>query len=236
MPVPHRSVLKQLPPFARLDEGEIDAVLATAATHRYEPGTAVFEQGAEASHFSVLLHGRLRVTQVTPTGEQIVVRMVNPGDIFGIARALQRSTYPGTATAVVESIALSWPMEQWEPMVERYPAFAASAIRVIGERLLEAQTRIREMSTEVVERRVGHAVLRLAQQSGVREPYGIRLDFPISKQDLAEMAGTTLHTVSRILTAWEHAGIVDTGRQKLTVRDPHRLLLIADGSEAGLLF
>ena len=235
MPVPHHSVLKQLPPFARLDEGEIDAVLETAATQRYEAGTAVFEQGAEASHFSVLLHGRLRVTQVTPAGEQIVVRMVNPGDIFGIARALQRSTYPGTATAVVESIALSWPMEQWEPMVERYPAFAASAIRVIGERLLEAQTRIREMSTEVVERRVGHAVLRLAQQSGVREPDGIRLDFPISKQDLAEMAGTTLHTVSRILTAWEHAGIVDTGRQKLTLMDPHRLLLIADGLEAGLL-
>lgn len=235
MPVPHHSVLKQLSPFARLDEGEINAVLETAASHRYSAGTSVFEQGAEASHFSVLLHGRLRVTQVTPVGEQIVVRMVNPGDIFGIARALQRSTFPGTATAVVESIVLSWPMAQWEPLVERYPAFAASAIRVIGERLLEAQTRIREMSTEVVERRVGHTVLRLAQQSGVREPHGIRLDFPISKQDLAEMAGTTLHTVSRILTAWEQAGIVDSGRQKLMVKDPHRLLLIADGIEPGLL-
>lgn len=235
MPLPHHSVLRQLPPFARLDEAETTAVLATAASHRYEAGSNVFEQGAEATHFSVLLHGHLRVTQVTPGGEQIVVRMVNPGDIFGIARALQRSTYPGTATAVVESVALSWPMAQWEPLVERYPAFAVSAIRVIGERLLEAQTRIREMSTEVVERRIGNTVLRLAQQSGVREANGIRIDFPISKQDLAEMAGTTLHTVSRILTAWGQAGIVDTGRQKLTVRDPHRLLLIADGIEAGLL-
>jgi CRP-like cAMP-binding protein len=235
MLIPHHSVLRQLPPFARLDEADINAILASAASYRYEAGSEVFEQGAEATRFSVLVHGRLRVTQVTPTGEQVVVRIVNPGDIFGIARALRRSTYPGTATAVVESIAISWPMAQWEPLVERYPAFAASAIRIIGERLLEAQARIREMSTEVVERRIGHTVLRLVQQSGVRETGGIRIDFPISKQDLAEMAGTTLHTVSRILTAWEQAGIVDTGRQKLTVRDPHRLLLIADGLEAGLV-
>ncbi|MBL8593211.1 MAG: Crp/Fnr family transcriptional regulator [Devosia sp.] len=235
MLVPHHSVLKQLPPFARLSEIEITEVLRSAVPRRYPAGSVVFEQGAAALHFSVLLNGRLRVTQVTPTGEQVVVRIVNPGDIFGIARALRLHTYPGTATAVVESLALSWPMEQWEPLVERYPSFAASAIRVIGERLLEAQSRIREISTEVVERRVGHTVLRLVQQSGVREAEGIRIDFPISKQDLAEMAGTTLHTVSRILTAWEHAGLVDTGRQKLMVKDPHRLLLVADGIEPGLL-
>ena len=73
------------------------------------------------------------------------------------------------------------------------------------------------------------------KQAGKQEPDGIRIDFPVSKQDLAEMTGTTLYTVSRILTAWQEAGIVDGGRQKLLVRDPHRLLLIADGIEAGRL-
>jgi CRP-like cAMP-binding protein len=126
-------------------------------------------------------------------------------------------------------------MERWDDMVARYPSFATVAMSTIGNRLQEAHARIREMSTEVVERRVGHTVLRLAQQSGRREADGIRIDFPISKQDIAEMAGTTLHTVSRILTAWEEAGLVDTGRQKLLLKDPHRLLLIADGVEAGLL-
>jgi CRP-like cAMP-binding protein len=130
---------------------------------------------------------------------------------------------------------MSWPMEQWDSMVAAHPSFAASAIGLIGQRLQEAHSRIREMSTEVVERRIGHTVLRLAQQSGVRDADGIRIDFPISKQDIAEMAGTTLHTVSRILTAWEAAELVDTGRQKLLVRDPHRLLLVADGIEPGLL-
>lgn len=230
-----RSVLRGLAPFAMLSDMDLDGVIAPALSRRFSAGTAVFGQGDPAEHFFVLLHGRLRVTQVTPTGEQIVVRMVNPGDLFGIARALQRATYPGTATAVVESLALVWSTDQWDDMILRYPSFAASTIQTIGQRLQDAHTRLREMSTEAVERRLGHTVLRLAQQSGRKEPAGIRIDFPISKQDLAEMAGTTLYTVSRILTAWETAGLVDGGRQKLLVRDPHRLLLIADGVQPGLL-
>lgn len=64
---------------------------------------------------------------------------------------------------------------------------------------------------------------------------GVRIDFPISKQDIAEMTGTTLHTVSRILTAWEAAGLVEGGRQKLLVRDPHQLVLIGDGLKPGAI-
>ena len=235
MTAPDRSILKALPPFARLADADLDEIAAVATSRLYCTGTALFGQGVDAEEFFVMVHGRLRVTQLTSTGEQIVVRIVNPGELCGIARALGRATYPATATAVVDSIALAWPMDCWDDIVRRFPSFAAVAMGMIGRRLQEAHTRIREMSTEVVERRVGHTVLRLAQQSGKREPEGIRIDFPISKQDLAEMAGTTLHTVSRILTAWEEAGIVGTGRQKLLVKEPHRLLLIADGVQAGLL-
>jgi CRP/FNR family transcriptional regulator, nitrogen oxide reductase regulator len=233
--VPDRSVLRSLPPFVTMNDADLDEIIGRAISKRYPAGTPVFDQGAHAAQFYVLVHGRLRVTQTTPSGEQIVVRVVNPGELCGMAKAMGRTTYPATALAVVESVALGWPMDQWDPMLARYPSFAGSAMQTIGGRLQEAHSRIREMSTEVVERRLAHTVLRLVEQSGKREPQGIRIDFPISKQDLAEMAGTTLHTVSRILTAWEQAGLVDTGRQKLLVKVPHRLVLIADGVEAGLL-
>jgi len=235
MTAPDHSILKALPPFTRLSDAELGDIVAAATSRLYPAGVCLFAQGAEAEEFYVLVHGRLRVTQVTPSGEQIVVRVVNPGDLCGIARAMGRTTYPATAAAAHDSIALAWPMDQWDDMVAHCPGFAAAAMGTIGSRLQEAHARIREMSTEVVERRVGHTVLRLAQQSGKREREGIRIDFPISKQDLAEMAGTTLHTVSRILTAWERAGLVGTGRQKLLIKEPHRLLLIADGVQAGLL-
>lgn len=230
-----RTLVKSLPLFERMEPAALDEVLAQATSRRYPVGDNVFEQGQVAEYFFVLLHGRLRVTQVTSEGQQVVVRMVNPGDLFGIAKALLRPDYPGTATAVSESIALAWPMSIWSDLLARHPALAVNAMQTMGGRLLEAQARLREMSTEEVERRVAHTVLRLANQSGRKEPGGIRIDFPISKQDIAEMTGTTLHTVSRILTAWEGAGLVEGGRQKLLVRDPHQLLLIGDGIRPGLL-
>lgn len=221
--------------FTDLLPEQLDEIVGAAAGRRYHPGDAVFEQGQSATQFFVLVRGRLRVTQVTSEGEQIVVRMVNPGDLFGIAKALARPDYPGTATAVIESCALCWPMRLWTEFMGRYPALAMHAMQAMGSRISEAHQRVRELSTEEVERRVAHAVLRLAHQAGTKERDGVRIDFPISKQDIAEMTGTTLHTVSRILTAWAGAGLVESGRQKLLVRDPHGLVMLADGLRPGLL-
>ena len=221
--------------FENMPNASIDDILIGATSRRYASGEPVFEQGDPATHFFVLLFGRLRVTQVTPEGQQLVVRMVNPGDLFGIAGALRRSDYPGTATAASESLALAWPMQSWDDLLGRHPTLSINAMQTMGSRLLEAHQRVRELSTEDVERRVAHTVLRLANQAGRKEANGIRIDFPISKQDIAEMTGTTLHTVSRILTSWEAAGLVEGGRKKLLVKDPHYLLLIGDGLKPGHL-
>lgn len=223
------SLVRNMPLFDGMSDGALAELLATAATRRYPAGTPVFEQGQVADTYYLLLHGRLRVTQVTPQGQQVVVRVVNPGDIFGIARAMKRSDYPGTATAVSESIALAWPMSGWDAMLAHHPTLAINLMRTVGNRLMESQARVQELSTEEVERRVAHTVLRLANQAGRKEGEGIRIDFPVTKQDIAELSGTTLYTVSRILSAWEEAGIVEGGRQKLLLKDPHRLVLIGDG-------
>jgi CRP-like cAMP-binding protein len=84
------------------------------------------------------------------------------------------------------------------------------------------------MSTEQVERRIAHTLLRLVKQAGRKTAQGIEIDFPISRQDIAEMTGTTLHTVSRTLSAWETQGLVEGGRQRIVVCDPHRLFMLAE--------
>lgn len=226
-----RSLVRALPLFDKLNDVELDDLLAQASLRRIAVSEAVFEQGAAATHFFLLLHGRLKVTQVTADGQQIIVRVVHPGDIFGFAKALQRMDYPGTPTAAAESVVICWPTEVWDLFVEKNPHLAVNAMRTIGQRLQEAHTRIREMATEEVERRVAHAVLRLIGQAGKTESAGIRIDFPISRQDIAEMTGTTLHTVSRILSAWETKGLVQGGRQKLLVRDAAALRVLAEGSD-----
>lgn len=214
-----RSLISDLPIFATLDGEALDDILGRARTQLFTRSTSVFTQDEAAHSFFVLLHGRLRVTQVTPEGQQIVMRFVGPGEIFGVAMALRRATYPATATAVVDSLALAWPSAAWAPLVAAYPPLAVNALQTMGARLQEAQTRLREISTEEVERRIAHAVLRLAAESGRETADGVLIDFPLSRQDLAEMTGTTLHTVSRIVSAWEHRGLVEGGRQRIVVRD-----------------
>jgi CRP-like cAMP-binding protein len=99
----------------------------------------------------------------------------------------------------------------------------------VGARLQDTQARVIELSNEQVEQRVAHALLRLAKQAGRKVDDGIEIDFPISRQDIAEMTGATLHTISRILSAWEHDGLIGGGRQRIVLRDPHRLQGLSEG-------
>jgi CRP-like cAMP-binding protein len=218
--------------FAGLAPEDLDEVLRGAQSIRYPKGASVFQQDEEAHSFFILLHGHLRVMKVTPDGQQVVVRFVTAGDLFGIAMAMGRTTYPATAMAVVDSVALVWPSVAWPRLVAKHPALAVNTLQTVGSRLHDAHTRVVEMSTEQVEKRVAHALLRLAQQAGRKGADGIQIDFPISRQDIAEMTGTTLHTVSRILSAWEDKGLVESGRQKISICNPHKLFMLAEGSPA----
>ena len=224
-----RSLVANLPLFSGLAGEQLDELLREAQSVRYPKGTNVFQQDEDAHSFFVLLHGHLRVFKLTPDGQQVVVRFVSPGEVFGVAMAIGRSTYPATAAAVVDSIALVWPSAAWPRLIAKHPALAVNTLQTVGSRLQEAHTRVVEMSTEQVERRIAHALLRLAQQSGRKVEAGVQIDFPISRQDVAEMTGATLHTVSRVLSAWEDKGLVEGGRQKITIREPHRLFVLAEG-------
>jgi len=139
-----------------------------------------------------------------------------------------RTEYPATALAVTDSVAASWDVAAIETLMRRYPEIGANALRVIGQRLQELQKRYHELATERVERRVAHALIRLVKKAGQPVKAGTRIDFPISRQDIAEMTGTTLHSVSRILSGWESRGVVESGRQRIIIRQPDALLKIAD--------
>lgn len=223
-----RSLVAELPFFKGLSPSELDEILAEARSARYPKGANVFEQDQDAEWFFVLLHGNLRVAKLTPAGQQVVVRYVAPGEVFGVAKAIGRSTYPATATAVVDGVALAWPSSAWPRLVARFPSLALTTLQTVGTRLQEAHTRIIELSTKEVERRVAHALLRLARQAGRKIENAIQIDFPISRQDVADMTGTTLHTVSRILSAWEARGLVEGGRQRIVIREPHKLFMLAE--------
>jgi CRP-like cAMP-binding protein len=224
-----RSLISGLPLFQGIASTDLDLIMQQARSLRIPKGDAIFEQEEEAHSFFLLLDGYARVVKHTPDGQQVIVRYISAGELMGIAQALGRKTYPANAIAVVDCVVLAWPGQLWSEFAARFPSFGTGTYNTVGARLNDAQTRFVEMSTEQVEQRVANTVLRLANQTGKKTEDGLLIDFPISRQDIAEMTGTTLHTVSRLLTAWEERGLVKSGRQRVTVVEPHRLLLLAEG-------
>lgn len=220
------SLLTHMPPFSRLSRDRIRQILDLATARRYPEGVAVFDEGAEADRFFMLLDGYIRVIRITETGEQIIALHIPPGQLFGIARAVGRTTYPATAVTASEAIALSWPMELWDTFVA-YDGFATETYKTVGTRMGEMNNRIVEMATQQVEQRVASALLRLVNQTGRKVEDGIEVDFPITRQDLSEMTATTLHTASRLLSAWEKEGLVKSRRRRIVVCDPHALVLLS---------
>lgn len=224
------SLLKNLPPFARLSPPQIREILDLATPGRHSEGASVFDEGLVAERFFLLLDGFIRVIRTTAHGEQIIALHIPPGQLFGIAPALGHTHYPATAVSASESLTLAWPIRLWPDFVAKYEGFADAVYKSVGNRVGEFQTQIADLATRAVEQRVASALVRLVGESGKRVENGVEIAFPITRSDISEMTGTTLHTVSRLLSAWERRGVLQSRRRHITVTDPHALVLLSGAS------
>ena len=219
-PVPQLTsdALARMDLFHGLTVPALDQVAARANVRRLATDALVFSQGGAARHCHVLLEGRVRITQSDRNGAQLVVRFIGPGETFGTVPLFTDRKYPARAVSVVDSIEVRWTEAALFDLMGRYPRVAVNIIRILGARVNEVQERLRELATQRVERRIAHVLLRLAAQAGSDGSDGTTIAFPLRRKDVADMCGATLHTVSRVLTAWEKAGLLATRRQRITIR------------------
>lgn len=220
--------LARAPLFKGAEPGELTAALNVARHRRVERGEYFFHQGDAAEAFYVITEGRVRLSQLTPEGHQVIIGFMGPGDGMGIIVALSNASYPLSAEAVADSQALKWDYESTIRLMEQYPHLALNGLRLVSGRFFELQERYRELATARVERRIASALLRLTRQTGKRTERGVLLDLPLSRQDLAEMTGTTLYSVSRIMSGWEQGGLIESGRERIVILNPHGLVTIAE--------
>ncbi len=220
--------LAQALPFKDLPANQLQTVIQAAHHRRVSQDAYFFRQGDLATVFYILIEGEAKLTQLTPDGHQVLMCFVNPGEGFGVISALNSASHPLSAQAVTDCKALAWDEETLTRLMESFPRLAINALQMVSQHHQELQNRYLELATERVERRIAHAVLRLVQQAGQKVEQGILINLPLSRQDLAEMTGTTLYTVSRIISRWEEQGIARTGRKRLLIRRPHDLVAIAE--------
>jgi CRP-like cAMP-binding protein len=181
-----------------------------------------------ASRCHAVLAGSVRITQYDENGGQLVVRFIAPGEIFGAVALFTDGKYPAEAVAITDSVEISWIESVIRDLMERHPPIAINMLKVLGARIKDVQERLRELATQRVECRIARALLRLAAQAGHIEGLGTKIDFPLTRKDVADMCGTTLHTASRVLTSWQEAGWLTTRHQRVTLRDVDAIRRIAE--------
>ncbi len=226
------AVLAALPIFSGLDSRAINNVLAASHLRKFRKGQEIFSQGTTADTFYVLLSGYIKAAQVTASGQQTVSHYVNPREFFGGAAVMGVKCHPFSALAVRDSTALSWNAREMLRLMNLHPSLAINMLAGLGARMMETLARGGTGHNERVSRRIARGLLHLVRTSGRQIESGIKIDFPITRQDLAEMTGTTLFTVSRTLSLWQKLGIIIGGRQTIIVIDPHRLIAFADEDES----
>ncbi len=219
--------LGRLDLFKGLSSPALAEVRASGRLRSVAKGKTIFAQGDQAKACHALIKGRVRIAQSDEDGGQLIMRFIGPGQMFGTMALFTDRKYPAEAQAVTDSLEISWPESALLNLIKRHPGIALNIIAIIGTRIREVQERLRELATQRVERRIAHTILRLAEQAGLASGGTMTIDFPLTRRDLAEMCGTTLHNASRILTAWERRNLVATSKRRLMLRDREAIRQIA---------
>ncbi|GAB4151951.1 MAG: Crp/Fnr family transcriptional regulator [Candidatus Promineifilaceae bacterium] len=211
-----------------LSETECQAVIEQGRLTQVKADDYFFHQGDDATIMYILIEGQAKLSQINEEGQQVIINYFGPGNGLGIIVALSYMPYPLSAVAVVDCQAICWHRDVMRALMLRYPTLAMNGMEMVGKRFAWLQDRYQEVATKQVEQRLARAVLRLVRQFGKRIETGVLIDIPLSRQDLAEMTGTNLYNVSRILSKWEQEGLVQNGRKQVTLCKAHELVMIAE--------
>jgi CRP-like cAMP-binding protein len=217
--------------FDGLTEQERRAWLAEAQVREFKRGQTVVSQGDPANVFYLVESGFLKLIQLTPEGQELIVRFVGPGEPFGGIVALEAASYPVTGLAIEPTRLRAWPIAALGRLLERNPQVRINIMREIATHMTDALTRVRELATKRVGQRLAHTLLRLMRQCGHATPEGVLITHTLTRQELAELTGTTLYTVSRTLSQWQADGVIRAAGRQLIVRSPKKLDQLARTAE-----
>lgn len=156
------ALLGQSSLFRGAEKAELEAALRVAQRVQVERGGFFFYQDEPAEAFFIIVEGRVRMSQLTPEGHQVIIHFMGPGEGMAIIVALSNTAYPLSAEAVSDSVALRWDYDSTMRLMEQSPQLALNGLRLVAGRFQELQDRYRELATERVERRIARALLRLA--------------------------------------------------------------------------
>jgi CRP-like cAMP-binding protein len=217
----HIPVIKQSLIFSGLGDQEVTELARLCTEKKVKAGEYVFWEGDPPDRFYLLAEGKIKVVKHSSTGKDFIVAFFDPGEIAGEVAVFENRPYPASAQAVKDSVVLGIQREDFLKYLSRRPEVALRIVNVLSGRLRTASDRLRDLAGERAEQRLARILLMLSSKLGP--------SLPFTRQDIADMAGTTTETAIRFLSSLNSRKITRSARGKIVIFDELKLKLLAEG-------
>ena len=214
-------ILKQSLLFSSLNEAELAELSRLAIERSFRSDEFVFWEGDAPDYFYVVVEGRIKIAKYSSSGKEFIIAFFGPGEMFGEVAVFEVKPYPASAQAVADTRVLVIKKDDFLSFLATRPQVALEIINVLGGRLRDAQSRLKDLAGERVEQRIAMTLLMLSSKLG--------LTLPFTRQEIANMAGTTTETAIRVTSQLKERGIIRSVRGKIIILDETKLRLLSEG-------
>ena len=226
------TLLRSFPLFAPLSETDYELLLKDIQEIPYRKGEYIFREGDPTEWFHIVKEGTVKCVKSSADGRDMTLKVLTPGDLFCCeASVFEGSAHPGCAKVLDGATVLKIPKARYLEILRRNPEMAIEVIQYLGERLREAQDNAKSLVFHRAERRLASILLSLANKAGKPDPEGIRLQARLTRRDLADMAGLTVETATRIMGRLKSDRIVIGKAKNIIISDITSLQALANPSE-----
>lgn len=228
MSLPPDRLLASTPVWRRLSPADRALLGSIARVVEFPKGARVFEEGEPSDFFVTIASGRVKIVKSTPAGKDVILEIFATGDPLGAVASYDGRPFPATAVALEPTTCLMVPRREFFALLEQHPSLVRGLLSGLTLRLVELTNRIVDLNGVRVEPRFARLFLKLADESGRADTDGITVPVALSRQELADLTGTTIETAIRIMSRWGKEGLVRTDREGFTIRDRHALEVLAE--------
>jgi len=222
--------LDSTPPFSALPSVEKKKLAPYCRVRWYERGEAIFREGDPSEHFHTVITGRVKVVKFAPHGRELILEIFGEGDPFGAVAAYEGRPFPASALALEPTEVLSIQRRDFFELLASHPEIARGLLLGLTRRLVELTRKLAQMTSGGVEYRLASLFLKLADRLGEKKDSHVVIPLTLSRQDLADMVGTTIETAIRVMSRWGKEGVVRTERTSFIIQDQEALeKIVASG-------
>ena len=214
---------KKIPIFNALNASDMEEAKPYLIPAKFSKKEVIFSEGDSSDWLYVVIKGKVKITKLSQSGREIILEIITPMDFFGGVAVMRRFPYPANAVAMDDAELLKISRSNLMRILDRFPNLMYCMAMNIGDRIKGSHEKLKNIAVEKVESRIASMLIKLADKIGAKTDGAVVIDMKLTKQDIAEMVGTTVETSIRTMSKFKKLGIVSEKGRKIAIKDINKL-------------